>query len=90
MAGKIIRDYTPGVNDFLHFAEVMNKNAAIDMRKNTPSSPAIAGASPRGEALGGALGVGGMPAVQQTPEALSGPAALERIQQNFKAVGGKI
>ena len=29
MAGKVIRDYVPGVNDFLHFTEVMNKNAAI-------------------------------------------------------------
>jgi hypothetical protein len=71
MAEKVIRDYTPGVNDFLHFAEVMNKNAAIDLQGNRTQ---------------GAV----MPAVQQTPEALSGPAALERIQQNFKAMGGKI
>jgi hypothetical protein len=71
MAEKIIRDYVPGQNDFLHFAEVMNKNAAIDLQRNRTQ---------------GAV----MPAVQQTPEALSGPAALERIQQNFKAMGGKI
>lgn len=71
MANKVIRDYVPGQNDFLHFAEVMNKNAAIDLQKNRTQA-AI------------------MPAVQQTPEALSGPAALDRIQQNFKATGGKI
>lgn len=34
MAGKVIRDYVPGVNDFLHFAEVMNKNAAIDLQRD--------------------------------------------------------
>lgn len=71
MANKVIRDYVPGQNDFLHFAEVMNKNAAIDLQRDKAQA-AI------------------MPAVQQTPEALSGPAALERIQQNFKATGGKI
>lgn len=71
MANKVIRDYVPGQNDFLHFAKVMNKNAAIDLQRNRTQA-AI------------------MPAVQQTPEALSGPAALERIQQNFKAMGGKI
>ena len=71
MANKVIRDYVPGQNDFLHFAEGMNKNAAIDLQRNRTQAAM-------------------MPAVQETPEALSGPAALERIQQNFKATGGKI
>lgn len=31
---KNIKDYTPGVNDFLHFAEVMNLNAQMDMKKS--------------------------------------------------------
>ena len=34
MAGKVIREYVPGVNDFLHFAEVMNKNTAIDLQRD--------------------------------------------------------
>lgn len=34
MAKKNIRNYVPGQNDFLHFAEVMNKNAEMDMKKN--------------------------------------------------------
>lgn len=29
---KNLKDYVPGQNDFLHFANVMNKNAALDLR----------------------------------------------------------
>lgn len=30
---KNVRDYKPGLNDFLHFAEVMNLNAELDMKQ---------------------------------------------------------
>lgn len=37
---KNLRDYTPGQNDFLHFAKVMNNNAALDLnRSNANMSP---------------------------------------------------
>lgn len=34
MANKKIRDYVPGKNDYLQFAETMNKNAQIDFQSN--------------------------------------------------------
>lgn len=108
MAKKVIRNYVPGEGyDFLHFAEVMNLNAQKDFKEakamnaqGNPSSPTVAGASPRGGALvGGAVGAPNAvskprtpeikapetsPAVQGTGAALSGPAAYEKIQGDFK------
>lgn len=49
MAGKVLREYVPGVNDFLHFTELMNKNAAIDMK--TTLSAANSAPSPKEEGL---------------------------------------
>ncbi|MBQ2240926.1 MAG: hypothetical protein II319_02155, partial [Clostridia bacterium] len=43
MAAKVIRDYVPGQNDFLHFAEVMNKNAAIDFNNGRTQSYGVGG-----------------------------------------------
>lgn len=40
-----IKDYTRGVNDFLHFAEVMNLNAQMDMRK--AQDPVMTGMAPQ-------------------------------------------
>lgn len=85
MAGKVIRDYVPGQNDFLHFAEVMNKNAEMDMRKNTAQNNAFSGGVPLQNVSGGV-----MPAVQGTGEVLSGSAQYDKLRGDFKTTGGKI
>jgi hypothetical protein len=60
MGIKNIRTYTPGTDDFLHFAETMNKNYAIDLKKVAPNGTPLQAP----EALGG--NVGGANPIQET------------------------
>ena len=47
---KQIRDYTPGKNDFLNFANAMNKNAALDFKQVAPNTvPTAAPTAPTTE-----------------------------------------
>lgn len=77
MANKVIRDYTPGKNDFLHFARVMNRNAEMDLAKS------------RGQMMSpmanhDAHGANDVAAVPQ----MTGAARYAQIQGNFKSALG--
>lgn len=72
MAIKNIRTYTPGKNDFLHFAETMNKNYAIDLKKVAPNGEPLQAP----EALGG--NVGGVNPIQETNVGEVPPANAEQ------------
>lgn len=85
MANKVIRDYVPGQNDFLHFAEVMNRNAEIDMRKAVAQNNTFSSRVPVQNVSSGV-----MSAVQEPPEALNDPTVYDKLRGNFKDVGGKI
>ena len=98
MAKKVIRNYVPGEGyDFLHFAEVMNLNAQKDFKdakvmnaQGNPSSPVASGAVKTPGAVVSNPQTPEIkapetsPAVRGTGEALSGPAAYEKIQSDFK------
>jgi hypothetical protein len=50
---KNIKDYTPGLNDFLHFAEVMNKNAQMDMKKSPAATAGGVSSAPLAQGMAG-------------------------------------
>ena len=78
MADKIIRDYVPGKNDFLHFAEVMNKNAEIDRQRAKTEAEAQGTGAVMLSAESGAAGT------QTQGATLSGNAAYGAINADFK------
>ncbi len=88
-----VRDYTPGSNDFLSFANTMNKNAQLDIKKDRrtvgdagPYKSARVQTAENGE--GRTVGDAG-PVVSSTPSAhprAIGSVVYGNIRSNFKKV----
>lgn len=78
-----VRDYTPGSNDFLSFANTMNKNAQLDMKK---AQAARVQTAENGE---GRTVEDAGPVVSSTPSAhprAIGSVVYGNIRSNFKKV----
>ena len=81
-----VRDYTPGSNDFLSFANTMNNNAQLDMKK------AHAASAQGGTFVTSAPGVPashteqGAPSTPLAQPRAIGSAAYGNIRSNFKKI----